>query len=88
LFLSRPETVGAYAQESIILNFTLFRLPFFALGLGILTLGDHLGIYTHESPFALWYTMIYFAFCEGLSLLSIGKWVNISDHKFGFMLKA
>ncbi|KAJ7235766.1 hypothetical protein C8J57DRAFT_1248144 [Mycena rebaudengoi] len=77
-----PETVGTYAQKSIILNFTLFILPFVVLGLGILTLGDRLGIYTHESPFALWYTMIYFAFCEGLSLLSIG-WM-LFPHIFRF----
>ncbi|KAF7372114.1 Transposase-like protein [Mycena venus] len=74
LFLSRPEAIGAHAQKSIILNFLLFMLPFVALGLGIFTLGDRLGIYTHEFPFDLWYTLIYFAFCEGLSLLSIG-WV-------------
>jgi hypothetical protein len=88
LFLSRPKTVGAYAQKSIILDFTHFILPFFALGLGILTLSDHLGIYTHESPFALWYTVIYFPFCEGFSFLSIRKWVEISDHEFVLILKA
>jgi hypothetical protein len=71
----------------MILNFALFILPFFALGLGVLTLGHRLGIYTHESPFALWYTMMYFAFCEGLSLLSIGEWVERSDHDFSFMLE-
>ncbi|KAJ6451153.1 hypothetical protein C8R45DRAFT_946367 [Mycena sanguinolenta] len=54
LFLSRPEAIGTYALISIVLNFLLFLLPFGALGLGISSCGDILGIYTHQSSFSLW----------------------------------
>jgi hypothetical protein len=73
LFLSRPETVGAMGVKYILLNFTLFMLPFFALGFTICAFGDRLGIYRHESPLALWYNLVYFGFSSGLALLFIGE---------------
>lgn len=86
LFLSRPETVGAMGVKSIILNFTLFMLPFFALGFTICALGDRLGIYRHESPLALWYTLVIFACSSGLALLFIGEPVKLRTPLSGFTL--
>ncbi|KAJ7044401.1 hypothetical protein C8F04DRAFT_1174834 [Mycena alexandri] len=72
LFLTRPEAVGTYAAKSIILNFLIFLLPFFLSGLGVYTLGERLGVYGHESLFALMYTWFYFAYHSGIGLIFAG----------------
>lgn len=43
----------------------LFLLPFFSGLLAVYSLGDSLGIYNHESPQSLAYTLAYFAISSG-----------------------
>jgi ABC-type Na+ efflux pump permease subunit len=55
------------------LNLMLFLLPFFSGLLAVYSLGDSLGIYNHESPQSLAYTLAYFAISSGSANIFIGK---------------
>ncbi|KAJ6584245.1 hypothetical protein B0H10DRAFT_1953973 [Mycena sp. CBHHK59/15] len=65
LFASRPEAVGSNRMRWFLLNITLFFLPGLCALLGILIFGNQLGIFTRESPLALYYTLVYCMFLAG-----------------------
>ncbi|KAJ7938938.1 hypothetical protein B0H13DRAFT_2301145 [Mycena leptocephala] len=65
LFASRPEAVASQYLQWLALNFSLFLLPFLTGFLAILTAGRRLGLYGHQAPHHLAFTLAYFAICSG-----------------------
>ncbi|KAJ7801282.1 hypothetical protein B0H14DRAFT_2615489 [Mycena olivaceomarginata] len=65
LFASRPDAVASHFLKWMSLNLILFLFPFFSGLLALYSLGDRLGIYNHESPKSLAYTLAYFAISSG-----------------------
>ncbi|KAJ7933226.1 hypothetical protein B0H13DRAFT_2306903 [Mycena leptocephala] len=68
---TRHEAVASHLWMTA--NFLLFIFPLVMSLLGIVTMGDCLGLYHPSSPLCLAYTIAYFDACMGSALVFIGE---------------